>query len=312
MKRACLFFIAVALCTICKGQTGPVLPPSKTSISKKHAKRLIHQTPTSFILNTTNLISYFNAPRGATPGLVTNKWYLHIYLATDKASRSHDLRLIIIPSVILQPDASEPENIALEHDPNFLNAFVPCAWNGSPNFCYIPDNDIDGIAFATAPRCNLGAMVCSDQIAINDPRIDAWIKQYETDHPQQNGHVQSFIFDATDLRTFLLAPNNVPYIQIYFGVDNKNQSNPELYNTFVFVGLDDAGNHIPLTADANKFALEECRPCPICGIMQDALIPDASVAGIPQTQIFNIVEEIETTLIDSLKGQNKVNGKMKR
>ena len=262
MKKIIVLLLVLLSTTLSFAQQ---LPPTNCVVNNKNAATLIanyqeaagaNRHPSSFIMNTSALKTYL---ANSNPN---NEIYLHIYLAYDAGNV---VQLIIVPSFLY----SGSLNYILMHDVSSSVIFSPCMDEKTKNngFCYVSDllDDLDQYNAA----CNLNT-TCPP---ISKATAKTMIANYQATHTQITGHLQSFTFSANYLRSLLTNPqNNIPYLQIYFGLDPQLTSNPEFYNTLVFVGLNANGTHIYVKGGlfgTISEVYEECMPCPQCGVMID-------------------------------------------
>ncbi len=271
---------------ICNAQT-PTLPVEGCYTSHRKVRNYIQNyltnpsrenLPSSFIISTTDIISYF------TDHNPNNKTYFHVYFSTNPLDPNNIVKLAIIPTI--EEDVT-PSDFILKHDPDatFQFAFVPNSYQGDGTFCYDTDRFDPGTP-VTAQLCDLSTLVNSHCTAPKRT-VSTWIRNYEAlpSHHNENPDIptslQSFTFNADLLRSFLTCcGNNVPLLQIYIAKDINLNANANLTYTLVFIGLDAQGKHIPvevpivLGVGKRSMAYEACRPCPKCGVEPEADFDD--------------------------------------
>lgn len=273
MKKIFIYLLFSITYSICFSQE---LPTSRNKLNLDSAQSLIEayhkKMPNpwpvqSFIINTQFLSLYLNDVN--TP----KDSYFHIYFGIDTLNGVQNLQLIFVPTIVQGVNAEG--NPYIIHNPNYTFVFITCANDTQNNggFQYMYDPQLDDPS-------NSDDNVPTYISYINPPnqKIDVknWISDYQEIHSNQIDnnakYTQSFNFSANKLKYFLNT-NNSPFLQIYIGYNDTLSSQDKL--TLVFTGLDNYGQHIY----SNNFGgascvFEECRPCPICGVVQDKYIDD--------------------------------------
>jgi len=252
--------------------------------------------PNSYVINTTDIISYFNDFNS------DYDCYFHVYFAVDP---NNIIKLVIVPTVDYVGDG----NYIMQHDLNYQYAFVPCLYQRSDmvispqQFCYTPDQ-LDAISNNNPPPtpCFYLDVINPTPATLPIPSstvlknsVSAWVLSYQNyfSNDLSDDYIQSFTFNANLLRSFLTqSGNTIPLLQIYIGVNPIQGLNNMLENyTLIFIGLDNLGNHIPVTnfIGSSAMAFEACRPCPECGVYPDGAIdhqPQAIPAVITADSLF--------------------------
>ncbi len=308
MKSIIVSILLLFILSICNAQQLPDLPTVNSNTSRLHSHNFIQQylddpaqdgRPNSYIINTTDIINYFNDPR-----LVNVTCYFHVYFGIDPADNTNTVQLVIIPTVPFP--SQDPGSPILMHDPGYSMAFVPCVnSNMAPTFFYTPDN-FDAASTAVAANVTQVSAPCQP---INQSDCASWISNYQSiySNTNENDYIQSFSFNAQKLRSFLTDPDNtVPFLQIYLGKNQNLNANLALENyTLIFMGLNTDGSHIPVNSTSittvfgnRPMSFEACRPCPKCGIA-----PDQNLDNQPQAFADVIEKGAELMKTSAFKSQ---------
>ena len=200
--------------------------------------------PTSFLLNTKTLITYFNKATQSVNG----RYYIHIYMSYN--TDQNDLFTVILVPLVL----NEQSNFI--HDTAYKNVFGNCT--PCPLCGVVPDNldgplTQNGTWNTNVPDCAMFKDIAKDYIAE--------YQNVNTDYyPDGTKFPESEYLDVTDLRNFILK-KSIPFLQIYMAYRSQTTD-----LTLIFVGVDNTGNHVYSTTNQ---VFDECNPCPKCNITYD-------------------------------------------
>lgn len=248
MKRI-LFVCSLVMAAI--NYTSAQSLPEVSLITLPNAQSLVYnfqhsaspiRHPSSFLILAKEIKDYLGTTQ--TP---LNNCYLHVYLASKNADGT-GVFAVVMGTVYISS--------AIVHDPTMDNFL--CSSLAEPYCCTNFDPSLDVTDHNDIYPCDRNNCIKTEY---TPSEIKTYFRYYQDNHPAPNS-TQSFLFNANELRSYLLANASVKYLQIYLGKDLALQTVDKL--TLVITGVDNYGDHIPVPTLLGDCVFNECIPCPKC------------------------------------------------